>query len=34
MTLDDDIALALRLADAARGAIIPHFRTELAGERK
>lgn len=34
MTLDDDIALALRLADAARGAITPHFRTELAGERK
>lgn len=34
MTLDDDIALALRLADAARAAIIPHFRTDLAGERK
>ena len=34
MTLDHDIALALRLADAARAAIRPHFRSELASERK
>jgi histidinol phosphatase-like enzyme (inositol monophosphatase family) len=31
---DADIALAARLADAAGEAIRPHFRTELAAERK
>jgi histidinol phosphatase-like enzyme (inositol monophosphatase family) len=34
INLDNDIALAQRLADAARAAIRPHFRTGLAGERK
>ncbi|MBS0256002.1 MAG: inositol monophosphatase family protein [Proteobacteria bacterium] len=34
MKLDADIALAQRLADAARAAIRPHFRTPLAAERK
>ncbi|PLK26918.1 inositol monophosphatase family protein [Novosphingobium sp. TH158] len=34
MKLDDDIALAHRLADAAREAILPWFRSELASERK
>ena len=34
MKLDDDIALALRLADAAGAAIRPHFRSGLAAERK
>jgi inositol-phosphate phosphatase/L-galactose 1-phosphate phosphatase/histidinol-phosphatase len=34
MQLDTDIALALRLADAARAAIIPHFRSGQAPERK
>ena len=34
MKLDAEIALAHRLADAARGAILPHFRTPLASERK
>ncbi|MFC4293627.1 histidinol-phosphatase [Novosphingobium tardum] len=34
MKIDDDIAIALRLADAARAAIVPHFRTGLASERK
>jgi histidinol phosphatase-like enzyme (inositol monophosphatase family) len=33
MNLDADIALAQRLADAARAAILPHFRSALA-ERK
>ena len=32
--LDDDIALALRLADAAGAAIRPHFRAGLSSERK
>ncbi len=34
MNLDADIALALRLADAAGEAIRPHFRSGLAAERK
>lgn len=34
MNLDDDIALALRLADAAGAAIRPYFRSGLASERK
>lgn len=34
MSLDADIALACRLADAAREAIRPHFRTPVASERK
>ena len=34
MNFDADIALALRLADAAGAAIRPHFRTGLASERK
>ena len=32
--LDDDIALALRLADAAGAAIRPYFRAQVASERK
>jgi len=32
--LDDDIALALRLADAAGAVIRPHFRAQVASERK
>ncbi|MDG2002825.1 MAG: histidinol-phosphatase [Novosphingobium sp.] len=34
MKLDQDIALALRLADAAGAAIRPHFRSGVAAERK
>lgn len=34
MKLDDDIALAHRLADAAGAAIRPHFRSGVASERK
>lgn len=34
MNLSAEIALAHRLADAARGAIRPHFRTPMAAERK
>jgi inositol-phosphate phosphatase / L-galactose 1-phosphate phosphatase / histidinol-phosphatase len=34
MNLDADIALALRLADAAGEAIRPHFRAGLGSERK
>ncbi len=34
MNLDPDIALAIRLADAARAAIRPHFRSQVATERK
>ena len=34
MNLDADLALALRLADAAGEAIRPHFRTGVASERK
>ena len=34
MKLDDDIALALRLADAAGAAIAPYFRSGVASERK
>jgi histidinol phosphatase-like enzyme (inositol monophosphatase family) len=34
MKLDNDIALALRLADAAAAAIRPHFRTAMGSERK
>ncbi len=34
LNLDADIALALRLADAAREAIRPHFRSQVATERK
>ena len=34
MNLSADIALAHRLADAARAAILPHYRTGLASERK
>ncbi len=34
MSLDDDLALALRLADAAGAAIRPHFRAGLSSERK
>lgn len=34
MSIETDIALAMRLADAAGEAIRPHFRTVLEGERK
>ena len=34
MKLDVEIALAHGLADAARAAILPHFRSGLASERK
>lgn len=34
MRLDDELALALRLADAAGAAIRPHFRSGLQSERK
>jgi histidinol phosphatase-like enzyme (inositol monophosphatase family) len=34
VNLDNDIALALRLAEAAGAAIRPHFRSGLASERK
>ena len=34
MKLDVEIAIAHRLADAARAAILPHFRSGLASERK
>ena len=34
MKLDAEIALAHRLADAARAAILPHFRSGLVSERK
>ena len=34
MNLGAEIALAHRLADAARSAILPHFRTPVAAERK
>ena len=34
MNLDADIALALRLADAAGAAIRPHFRSGVESERK
>ena len=34
MNLTAEIALAHRLADAAREAIRPHFRTPVAAERK
>lgn len=34
MNLGADIALAHRLADAARAAILPHYRTGLTSERK
>ena len=34
MNLAADIALAHRLADAARAAIVPHYRTGLTSERK
>jgi histidinol phosphatase-like enzyme (inositol monophosphatase family) len=34
MKLDDELALAMRLADAAGVAIRPHFRSGLASERK
>jgi inositol-phosphate phosphatase/L-galactose 1-phosphate phosphatase/histidinol-phosphatase len=34
MKLDDEIALALRLAEAAGAAIRPHFRSGLTSERK
>ncbi len=34
MKLDDDIALALRLADAAGGIIKPYFRSPMSSERK
>jgi len=34
MTMVDDLALALRLADAAGAAIRPHFRTGIGAERK
>lgn len=34
MNLTADIALAHRLADAARSAILPHYRSGLASERK
>jgi inositol-phosphate phosphatase / L-galactose 1-phosphate phosphatase / histidinol-phosphatase len=34
MKLDDDIALAHRLADAARAEIVPHFRSGLSSETK
>ncbi len=34
MNLSADIALAHRLADAARAAVLPHYRSGLASERK
>lgn len=34
MTMNDDLALAARLADAAGAAIRPHFRTGIGAERK
>ena len=34
MKLDAEIALAHRLADAAREAILPHFRAGMTSERK
>ncbi len=34
MNLDSDIALAIRLAEAARSAIRPYFRTAMTSERK
>jgi inositol-phosphate phosphatase/L-galactose 1-phosphate phosphatase/histidinol-phosphatase len=34
MNLEPDIALAIRLADAAREAILPWFRADLQSERK
>ncbi|MFN5902788.1 MAG: inositol monophosphatase family protein, partial [Novosphingobium sp.] len=34
MNLSADIALAHRLADAARAAILPHYRNGLESERK
>jgi len=34
MNLNADIALAHRLADAARAAILPHYRSSLTSERK
>jgi histidinol phosphatase-like enzyme (inositol monophosphatase family) len=34
LNLDADIALAIRLADAAREAIRPYFRSQVASERK
>ena len=34
MNLEADIALAQRLADAARAAILPHFRSGVGSERK
>ena len=34
MNLDHDIARAQRLADAAGAAIRPHFRSQVASERK
>ena len=34
MNLNADIALAHRLADAARAAILPHYRSGLTSERK
>lgn len=34
MNLDADTALALRLADAAAAAVLPHFRSGLSAERK
>ena len=34
MTMTDDIALACRLAEAARAAIRPHFRAQVQSERK
>ena len=34
MKIEQDIALAIRLADAAGNAIRPHFRSGLGAERK
>lgn len=34
MSLESDIALASRLADAAAAALLPHFRSGIAAERK
>ncbi|HMP56131.1 MAG TPA: histidinol phosphate phosphatase, partial [Novosphingobium sp.] len=34
MRLESDIALACRLADAAAQALLPHFRSGIAAERK
>lgn len=34
MSLESDIALACRLADAAAAALLPHFRSGIAAERK